>query len=34
LNRTPWIEELFDGKAPVIRAGSADLPSRPGLGVS
>jgi galactonate dehydratase len=34
LNRTPWVEELFDGKAPVIRAGHADLPSRPGLGVS
>jgi L-alanine-DL-glutamate epimerase-like enolase superfamily enzyme len=34
LNWTPWIEELFDGKAAVIRAVSADLPPRPGLGVS
>ena len=30
LNRTPRAEELFDGKAPVIRAGRPDVPSRPG----
>jgi L-alanine-DL-glutamate epimerase-like enolase superfamily enzyme len=30
----PWIAELFEGTAPVIKAGYADLPSRPGLGVT
>jgi galactonate dehydratase len=29
----PWIAELFNGTAPVVKAGFADLPARPGLGV-
>jgi galactonate dehydratase len=33
LNRTAWIEELFDGTGPRISNGYAELPSRPGLGV-
>ena len=34
LNRTAWVEELFDGAGPVIKDGYAELPSRPGLGVT
>ena len=34
LNRTPWVEELFEGSGPVVKAGYADLPTRPGLGVT
>ena len=34
LNRTPWIKELFDGGAVVVNAGFAELPTRPGLGVT
>ena len=34
VNRTPWIEELFESTGPVIRNGYAELPVRPGLGVS
>jgi galactonate dehydratase len=30
----PWIQELFDGLGPTIKAGYAELPSRPGLGVT
>jgi len=30
----PWMPELFDGLGPVIKAGYAELPSRPGLGVT
>jgi galactonate dehydratase len=30
----PWIQDLFDGLGPVIKAGYAELPSRPGLGVT
>ena len=30
----PWMEELFNGAGPEIRNGYADLPSRPGLGVT
>src|ERR1700694_1718469 len=34
LNRTPWIQELFEGAGPVIKDGYAELPARPGLGVT
>ena len=34
LNRTEWVQELFGGRAPVIKDGYAELPSRPGLGVT
>jgi galactonate dehydratase len=34
LERTPWIDELFDGTGPQIKSGYAELPSRPGLGVT
>jgi galactonate dehydratase len=34
LNRAPWVQELFDGLGPEVRAGYAALPSRPGLGVT
>jgi galactonate dehydratase len=34
LNRTPWVGDLFDGLAPQVRQGYADLPSRPGLGLT
>ena len=34
LNRTAWIEDLFEGSGPVVKAGYADLPTRPGLGVT
>ena len=34
LERTPWIDELFDGTGPQIKSGYAGLPSRPGLGVT
>lgn len=34
LNRTPWIEELFEGTGPKITNGYAELPSRSGLGVT
>jgi L-alanine-DL-glutamate epimerase-like enolase superfamily enzyme len=30
----PWIAELFDGLGPTIKNGYAELPSRPGLGVT
>ncbi len=32
--RTPWIADLFDGLGPTIKDGYAELPSRPGLGVT
>jgi galactonate dehydratase len=34
LSKTQWIAELFDGLGPDIRAGYAELPTRPGLGVT
>src|ERR1700733_1185823 len=34
LNRTEWVQELFGGSGPVIKDGYAELPSRPGLGVT
>ena len=34
LHRPPWVQELFDGGGPVIKNGYAELPSRPGLGVT
>jgi galactonate dehydratase len=34
LSRTPWIQDLFEGAGPEIRSGYAELPSRPGLGVT
>ena len=32
-NRAPWVQELFNGGAVVVRNGFAELPDRPGLGV-
>jgi L-alanine-DL-glutamate epimerase-like enolase superfamily enzyme len=32
--RTPWADELFEGSGPRVKAGYAELPSRPGLGVT
>jgi galactonate dehydratase len=32
--RTPWAAELFEGLGPEVKAGYADLPVRPGLGVT
>jgi galactonate dehydratase len=34
LNRTGWVQELFGGAGPVIKDGYAELPSRPGPGVT
>jgi galactonate dehydratase len=34
LNRTAWIQELFEGGGPQVTAGYAELPARPGLGVT
>jgi len=34
LTTAAWIQELFEGKGPDIRAGYAELPTRPGLGVT
>ena len=34
LNNSPWIDELFNGAGPEIKNGYAELPSRPGLGVT
>jgi galactonate dehydratase len=34
LQRTAWIEELFDGTGPEIRNGYAELPARAGLGIT
>jgi L-alanine-DL-glutamate epimerase-like enolase superfamily enzyme len=34
LSKSEWIQELFDGTGPIIRAGHAELPTRPGLGVT
>ena len=34
LNRTPWVQELFDGAATVVKEGYAELPTKPGLGVT
>jgi len=34
LRTTPWFDDLFNGQGPVIKNGYAELPSRPGLGVT
>lgn len=34
LLRTDWVQELFDGAGPKIKNGYAELPTRPGLGVT
>jgi galactonate dehydratase len=34
LHNTPWIAEMFDGGGAVVRNGYAELPSKPGLGVT
>jgi len=34
LNRSAWVEELFEGTGPKIVNGYAELPARPGLGVT
>jgi L-alanine-DL-glutamate epimerase-like enolase superfamily enzyme len=34
LSRTAWIQDLFEGSGPEIRSGYAELPTRPGLGVT
>ena len=34
LNKNPWVKDLFDGGAVVVNNGYAELPSRPGLGVT
>jgi galactonate dehydratase len=34
LSNSEWIKELFDGLGPDVRAGYAELPTRPGLGVT
>jgi galactonate dehydratase len=34
LSRTGWVDELFEGTGPQIRTGYAELPTRPGLGVT
>ena len=34
LNRTPWVQELFEGSGAQIKNGYADLPTQPGLGVT
>ncbi len=34
MNTTGWIAELFDGLGPDVRAGYAELPTRPGLGIT
>ncbi len=32
--RSPWMEDLVNGEGPVIKNGYAELPARPGLGVT
>jgi L-alanine-DL-glutamate epimerase-like enolase superfamily enzyme len=34
LTRTGWIQDLFEGAGPEIKDGYAELPTRPGLGVT
>jgi galactonate dehydratase len=34
LLRTDWVQDLFDGAVPEIKNGYAELPTRPGLGVT
>jgi galactonate dehydratase len=34
VSRTPWVAELFGGGGPVVKDGYAELPARPGLGVT
>jgi galactonate dehydratase len=34
LGHAPWVEELFEGNGPQIKNGYAELPVRPGLGVT
>jgi galactonate dehydratase len=34
LSRTPWVQELFEGAGAQVKNGYAELPTRPGLGVT
>ncbi|MGA2982434.1 MAG: enolase C-terminal domain-like protein [Terriglobia bacterium] len=34
LSHSPWMDELFNGPGPEIKNGYAELPTRPGLGVT
>lgn len=34
LKRTGWVQDLFEGSGPEINSGYAELPTRPGLGVT
>jgi galactonate dehydratase len=34
LHQSAWVDDLFDGAKPVIKNGYAELPTRPGLGVT
>ncbi|MGA2270524.1 MAG: galactonate dehydratase [Bryobacteraceae bacterium] len=34
LNRIPWVQELFEGAGAQVKNGYAELPTRPGLGVT
>ena len=34
LSRTGWVQDLFEGTGPEIRMGYAELPAKPGLGVT
>ena len=34
LSNSAWMNDLFNGEGPTIKNGYADLPSRPGLGVT
>jgi galactonate dehydratase len=34
LTKTAWIQDLFEGSGPEIKGGYAELPTRPGLGVT
>ncbi len=34
LHPEPWMDDLFNGQGPEIKGGYAELPSRPGLGVT
>uniref|UniRef100_Q01UV0 Mandelate racemase/muconate lactonizing enzyme, N-terminal domain protein n=1 Tax=Solibacter usitatus (strain Ellin6076) TaxID=234267 RepID=Q01UV0_SOLUE len=34
LNRTAWLQDLFEGTGPEVKQGYAELPTRPGLGVT
>jgi L-alanine-DL-glutamate epimerase-like enolase superfamily enzyme len=34
VNRTPWVQDLFEGAGPEVKDGYAELPTRPGLGLA